>query len=126
VAGLAPGRHEVRIDGESVGAFADSDLAKGVNLARYRTPMRGQAYAVRWSVEGGQEAQRVKRELLVAAAKEPALQAAADTLAARDEAVQKQRSEDARPKPHRYELVGVPGGSGGVEPPRIKGSQTPP
>jgi lysophospholipase L1-like esterase len=126
VAGLAPGRHELRIDGESVGAFADSDLAKGVNLARYRTPMRGQAYAVRWSVEGGQEAQRVKRELLVAAAKEPALQAAADTLAARDEAVQKQRSEDARPKPHRYELVGVPGGSGGVEPPRIKGSQTPP
>jgi len=78
-----------------------------VNLARYRTPMRWQAYAVKWSVEGGHEAQRVRRELLVAAARDPSLQSSADALAARDEALQKERSLDATPKPRRYELVPV-------------------
>ena len=59
------------------------------------------------TVEGGHEAQRVRRELLVAA-KDPSLQAPADALAARDEALQKERSLDATPKPRRYELVPVP------------------
>ncbi len=107
VTGLASGRFELKIDGQSVGTFADAELAKGVNLARYRTPMVWQAYAVKWSVEGGHEAQRVRRELLVAAAKDPSLQAPADALAARDEALQKERSLDATPKPRRYELVPV-------------------
>ena len=105
VTGLAAGRFELRIDGQGVGTFSDAELAKGVNLARHGTPMRSQAYSVKWSVAGGHEAQRVRRELL--AAKDPALQPAADTLAARDEAVQKQRSVDATPKPRKYELVRV-------------------
>jgi hypothetical protein len=107
VTGLPAGRFELKIDGQAVGTFADAELAKGVNLARYRTPMRWQAYAVKWSIGGGHEAQRVRRELLVAAAKDPSLQAAADALAARDEAVQKLRSVDAAPKPRKYELVPV-------------------
>jgi lysophospholipase L1-like esterase len=107
VTGLHPGRLELKIDGQSVGTFADTELASGVNLARYRTPMRWQAYTVKWSVGGGHEEQRVRRELLVAATKDPSLQASADALAARDEDVQKQRSRDAIPKPRRYELVPV-------------------
>ena len=105
VTGLVAGRFELKIDGQSVGTFTDTALAKGVNLARYGTPIRWQAYAVKWSVGGGHEAQRVRRELLVSAAKDPSLQAAADTLAARDEAVQKARSEQATPKPRKLELV---------------------
>ena len=120
VTGLAPGRFELKIDGQSVGTFADAELAKGLNLARYRTPMRWQAYAVKWSVGGGHEAQRVRRELLVAAAKDPSLKAAAEALAARDEAAQKQRSVDATPKPRRYELrrsADYPGASPSPAPP---------
>ena len=105
VTGLAAGRHELKIDGQPVGTFTDADLAKGVNLARYRTPMRWQAYAVKWSVGSGHEAQRLRRDMLVDAAKDPSLQAAAETLGARDEAAQKQRSVDATPKPRRYELT---------------------
>jgi lysophospholipase L1-like esterase len=107
VTGLAPGRFELKIDGQSVGAFGDAELAGGVNLARYNTPMRRQAYGVRWSVEGGHESQRVRRGLLVAAAKDPSLLAPADALAARDEVEQKERSVDATPKARRYELVPV-------------------
>jgi len=105
VTGLAAGRFELKIDGQSIGTFAEAELAKGVNLARYRTPMRWQAYAVKWSVGGGHEAQRVRRELLVEAAKDPSLRATADALAARDEAAQKARSEQAVPKPRKLELV---------------------
>ena len=105
VTGLAAGRHELKIDGQPVGTFTDADLAKGVNLARYRTPMRWQAYAVKWSVGSGHEAQRLRRDMLVDAARNPALEAAAETLGARDEAAQKQRSLDATPKPRRYELT---------------------
>lgn len=107
VTGLTAGRHELKIDGQSVGAFADADLAKGVNLARYRTPMRWQAYAVKWSVSSGHEAQRLRRDILAGGGKDPSLQATTETLAARDEAAQKQRSVDATPKPRRYELTPV-------------------
>jgi lysophospholipase L1-like esterase len=107
VTGLPAGRYELKIDGQSSGTFADADLARGVNLARLWTPMRWQARAVKWSVAGGHEAQRLRRDLLAGAAKDPSLQAAAETLAARDEAAQKQRSVDATPKPRRYELTMV-------------------
>ncbi|HSD30001.1 MAG TPA: SGNH/GDSL hydrolase family protein, partial [Vicinamibacteria bacterium] len=102
ITGLTPGRFELKIDAQRVGTFTDAELAQGVNLARYRTPMRHQAYAVKWSVGGGHESQRVRRGILVAAAKDPSLQATADSLAARDEAEQKARSET--PKPRRFEL----------------------
>ena len=105
VTGLAAGRHELKIDGESVAAFTEAELASGVNLARHRTPMRWQAYGVKWSVGGGHQAQRLRRDLLVGAAKDPSLRAAAETLAFRDEAAQKQRSVEATPKPRRYELT---------------------
>jgi lysophospholipase L1-like esterase len=105
VAGLSPGRYELRIDGRAVGAFTDAELAAGVNLALHDTPMRGQAHAVKWSVAGGQEAQRVRRGLLVAAAADPALLALAEGLAARDEAVQAKRRDGASPVPRRFELA---------------------
>jgi hypothetical protein len=116
VTGLAAGVFELKIDGQSIGTFTDAELAKGVNLARFNTPMRWQAFSVKWSVGGGHEAQRVRRELLVAAAKDPSLKAAAEALARRDEAEQRQRSVDATPKPRRYELIrhsSNPGGPGG-------------
>ena len=107
VTGLPAGRFELKIDGQSVGTFANAELAKGVNLARYRTRMRWQAYAVKWSVGSGHETQRLRRDILAGGAKDPSLQATADTLAARDESAQKQRSVDATPKPRRYELTPV-------------------
>jgi hypothetical protein len=105
VTGLAVGRFELKIDGQSIGTFGQAELAKGVNLARYPTPMRWQGYPVKWSIAGGHEAQRVRRELLAGVTSNSALRAAADAIAARDEAAQKRRSVDAAPRPRRYELV---------------------
>jgi hypothetical protein len=102
VSGLAAGRYELKIDGQTAGTFTDADLAKGVNLARHETPMRWQAFSVAWSRRRPRE--EAGRRLLVAAAKDPSLQATADALAAQDEAEQKARSEQATPKPRRFEL----------------------
>jgi lysophospholipase L1-like esterase len=105
VKGLAPGRHELRIDGQPVGTFTDSALAEGLNLARYDTPMRRQAFPVAWSAGDGHELQRLRRRLLVTSEKDPPLRATIDVLAAQDEAAQKARSAQAMPKPRKFELV---------------------
>jgi lysophospholipase L1-like esterase len=105
VTGLPAGSFELRIDGQRVAAFTDAELTRGVNLARYGTPMRQQAFAVKWSVGGGHERQRVRRQILVAAAKDPGLEATAESLAAQDEATQRQRSEVALPKPRKFALA---------------------
>jgi lysophospholipase L1-like esterase len=108
VSGLAVGRYELKIDGQAVGAFTEEELAKGVNLARYSTPMRGQAYAVAWAAGDGHELQKLRRRLLVAKAQDPSLQATIDALSAQDEAAQKARSEQAAPKPRKFELTPAP------------------
>jgi hypothetical protein len=108
VRGLAAGRYELKIDGQAIGRFTEADLAAGVNVARLDTPMRGQSYRVKWSVADGHERQRVRRQLLAGAANDPAARAAAESLAAVDEAAQAQRSKDAVPPSRRYELVAVP------------------
>jgi lysophospholipase L1-like esterase len=102
---LASGRYELKIDGQRIGAFTESELAKGVNLARYDTPMRWQAYAVAWSAGDGHELQKLRRRLLVASDEDPSVRAMIDALAAQDESAQKARSEQAMPKPRRFELV---------------------
>ncbi len=46
VTSLAAGRYALRIDGEFIGSFEASELARGVDLAMLKTPMRSQAEAV--------------------------------------------------------------------------------
>jgi hypothetical protein len=105
VSGLAASRYELKVDGQAVGTFSEAELARGVNLARFNTPMRWQAYSVAWGAGDSHELQRQRRRLLVAAEKDPALAATALALLAQDEAGQKARSEEAQPKPRRIELV---------------------
>jgi hypothetical protein len=129
VTGLASGRFELKVDGQSVSTFSDAELATGVNLARFNTPMRWQAYTVGWSAGEGHELQRLRRRLLVGAGKDPSLEVTADALAVVDEAAQKQRSLDAVPRPRRYELIrdsSSPGEPGGAAPPQSKEGQTKP
>jgi len=105
VTALVAGRYELKIDGQTAGTFTDAELVKGVNLARYNTPMRWQAFSVAWSAGDGHELQKLRRRLLVAADKDPSLRATTSALAAQDESDQKARSEQAAPKPRRFDLV---------------------
>ena len=108
ITGLPAGRYEVRIDDSSIGTFTAVDLAGGVNLALLSTPMRWQAYPVRWGAENGQEVQRIRRGLQFAAGNEASLSAAAEVLAGRDESDQRARSLGIKPKPRHYQVILVP------------------
>jgi lysophospholipase L1-like esterase len=108
ISGLRRGRYEVRIDEQRVGTFTSADLAHGVNLARHNTPMRWQAYQVQWGAESGHQAQRVRRELLVAAAGDPGLSATAERLGVWEESRQNDRSHAAIPKLHKFLVALVP------------------
>jgi hypothetical protein len=43
IAGLQPGRYLLAIDGMMTGIFTSDELARGINLANYTTPMMKQA-----------------------------------------------------------------------------------
>ncbi len=105
VRGLPPGNHDLRIDDQVIGVFSADDLAEGVNLATRNTPMRRQAFSLRWSAESRHELQRLRRQLLVAAADDPSRKETADGLAAYDEATQAARRDEAEPVPRRYRVT---------------------
>jgi hypothetical protein len=50
VQNLAPGSYQLTIDQTIVGTFSAEDFAKGIHLADFNTPMRGQAYVVGWAI----------------------------------------------------------------------------
>jgi lysophospholipase L1-like esterase len=106
ITGLDSGNYQLRIDDQDVGQYSDKTLAGGVNLALCQTPMRQQAYQVRWGPDDGTAVQRVRRQMLVAASKgESGAAAAAEVLASHDEADQAKRSVLALPKEHVFTLT---------------------
>jgi lysophospholipase L1-like esterase len=106
ITGLHTGRYDLSIDGKPVGAFTAEALAAGVNLARYNTPMRGQAYQVRWGPDDSTKVQLVHRQMQVAMAKgEPGSAEAAGILAAHDESDQARRSGYAVPTEHAFTVA---------------------
>jgi len=108
VTGLAGGSYELQVDGKPVGRFSAAELAAGVNLARYGTPMRGQAFWVVWGAEGSHDTELVRRDIMAHGPKTPAMAQAAETLASFDEGNQADRSRAAQPKPHAFSLERLP------------------
>ena len=105
VTGLAEGSYALGIDGKEVGTFTKTDLEKGIDLARFDTPMRGQAFWVLWGAASSHQDQLVRREMMAYSPKTTDVTVATDSLAAFDEANQARRSRSAIPKPHTFSLT---------------------
>jgi lysophospholipase L1-like esterase len=108
VRGLAAARYTLLIDGETIGSFAATQLAAGINLAELPTPMARQAAAVHAltvrhvSIHQARWRQvQVPLEIGGAAHLPEALQALDDVEA---DLVRQQRAA-AQPQPHRFDLV---------------------
>lgn len=108
VTGLKPGRYKLTIDGQAVGTWSESELAKGVNLAVLDTPMSKQAMEVReWTVRHIDIHQFRWRTLQVPlqdAAIESVAQSLKDLDADEAEVIARRRAA-AQPKPHVYQLA---------------------
>jgi len=112
IKGIHDATFTLRIDGSEVGAFSGADFEKGVNLARYKTPMWAQAWQLHLMTLKRAALHNTRwRQVQVPLESENAagMKAALDALdAVEAELTAKQRAL-AQPKPHKFELI--PGGS---------------
>ena len=106
VQGLKAGNYHLTIDGAPVGNFSDVEFARGVNLADFATPMRGQAYAVSWLIRDRDDAHYVRLRMLVNRMKygDPS-EPGAESLLQFESQMQKHIYDTAQPKPHKFQLT---------------------
>ncbi len=108
VQGLARGRFQLRIDGEEVTNFTHKELAEGVNLSLFTTPMAKQAMAVHdLTIKHNNLHFDCWRDVQVPFEKDPlpgAKTAAAALDRFEEEVVARQRTL-AQPNPRHFELV---------------------
>lgn len=98
------GRCEVLVDGNVVGKFTGTEMAAGVNLALYETPMTRQARPVRWNADDRHGLALARRRLLAAFGNDGKTTEAAAALARLDAKMQEERRASVKPSPHRYEV----------------------
>lgn len=101
---LKPGQYELMIDGRQIAVFTSEELAHGVNLALYKTPMLDQARGIDWMLERRGTLDQASF-ILSAEVKgsETTSTAEARLSQAQDELYTKVRKE-LPPKAHRFEL----------------------
>ncbi|MBS1872977.1 MAG: DUF1080 domain-containing protein [Acidobacteria bacterium] len=108
VSGLGAGKHTLRIDGEEVATFTAAELAAGVNLARYHTPMWGQAAQVHALTLKHNNIHFARWRSLQVPLEFDKLRDAVPAMDALDavetDLIEKQRAM-AQPVPHKFELV---------------------
>ena len=103
VTDLAAGRYTLSIDGHAIADFAQEDLAQGINLARYNTPMRQQAQQVGWSVRDLVDAHYVHTRMRMQKA-DTGVEDGADRLQAYEDSLEDAIYALAAPVPHSFEL----------------------
>jgi hypothetical protein len=105
VEGLTAARYTLKIDGHAVGTFKREELAAGVNLALYPTPMQGQAKGV----DGlEQKRARLNEASFILAIEEPKAAGSDDAvkaIEAKDAALAEEQRKEAQPNPHAFELL---------------------
>ncbi|HSU61708.1 MAG TPA: SGNH/GDSL hydrolase family protein [Bryobacteraceae bacterium] len=107
VIGLKSGVYTLKIDGESVGAFNNDQLSRGVNLALLNTPMVKQANDVYdLTVSHCSVHNDAWRNMAVPLAKYnfPQTSEAVQSVDALETAILQKRHAAAQPLPHKYEL----------------------
>jgi lysophospholipase L1-like esterase len=104
VAGLKPGQYALAIDGKAVGTFSDTDLAAGINLADYHTPMRDQAQSAQWTIRDRVQAHFVRMRLQV----NKVDLGSPDVIEALDRKLEDDLHRSVQPVSHHFTLMPMP------------------
>jgi predicted GH43/DUF377 family glycosyl hydrolase/lysophospholipase L1-like esterase len=105
VTGLAEGAYKLTIDEKTVGTFSAEELARGINLVDYDTPMRAQSERVSWSVRDRDEAQYIRLRMQVRNFDAGGLVDKEDVMGRFERSLENSIYELAAPVAHRYVLV---------------------
>jgi lysophospholipase L1-like esterase len=105
VNGLSSASYSLEIDGQEIGSFSRQELASGVNLALYQTPMEQQAKSIDWTADDRAKLSGTRFDLLTETANIPSRQAAMEALDALDQRMIDAEYENAKPKPHIFALT---------------------
>lgn len=103
VTSLDAGSYALTIDGSSIGTFTAGQLATGINLANYPTPMFHQAQRVSWMVRDRDEAHYIHLRMRVRNS-DTGAEEGADRMEAFEDSLEDSIYAEAAPLPHRFEL----------------------
>ncbi len=107
IAGLNTGNFTLAIDGKAVGVFSADDLANGINLADYHTPMRDQAQTVSWLIADRVRANEVRMTMLIRKSDTGPVRDTGDVLESFEDSLENAIYDAAAPKPHLFTLSPV-------------------
>ncbi len=104
VTGLDAGRYTLRIDDSLIGTFSSEELATGVNLADYETPMFHQAQRVSWLVRDRDEAHYIHLRMRVRKANTGLQTGGPDVMQGFEDSLEDAIYAEAAPQPHVFTL----------------------
>jgi predicted GH43/DUF377 family glycosyl hydrolase/lysophospholipase L1-like esterase len=104
ITGLGPGKYALSIDGAAVWTFTEEELATGVNLAIYLTPMVQQAQRVSWLVRDRDEAHYIHLRMRVRKAET----GVPDVMQEFEDSLESSIHQEATPQTHLFALTPVP------------------
>jgi lysophospholipase L1-like esterase len=105
VTGLSAASYSLEIDGQKIASFSRQELAGGINLALYQTPMEQQAKSIDWTADDRSKLSGTDFDLLFDGDTIPGEASALQVLNTLDEKEVNEEYKNAQPKPHTFTLL---------------------
>ncbi|HEX4066750.1 MAG TPA: SGNH/GDSL hydrolase family protein [Acidobacteriaceae bacterium] len=108
VTGLSAASYNLTIDDQQIGTFSRQELASGINLALYSTPMEQQAKSIDWTADDRSKLSGTRFDLITEGDTLPGEADGVRTLDALDAKMIDDEYHNAQPKPHTFTLTARP------------------
>lgn len=105
VTGLSATSYNLSIDSQEIGTFSRDELASGINLALFSTPMEQQAKSIDWAADDRAKLSGTRFDLMTEDPAIPREAEGVEILDALDARMVDGEYRNAQPKPHTFELV---------------------
>ncbi len=105
VTGLSAASYSLEIDGQKIASFSRQELAGGINLALYSTPMEQQAKSIDWTAQDRAKLSGTRFDLMFEGDKIAGEADAVRVLDTLDQQMIDAEYKNAQPKPHTFALI---------------------
>jgi lysophospholipase L1-like esterase len=105
VTGLSAASYSLEIDGQKIASFSRQELAGGINLALYSTPMEQQAKSIDWTTDDRSKLSGTRFDLMFEGDKIAGEADAVRVLDTLDQQMIDAEYKNAQPKPHTFTLT---------------------